>query len=51
MPADSTGHYGWAPKKGDKARMFLSEKSGTEYQYYSLDGGLKALIPNGFEEL
>lgn len=50
-PTDSSGHYGWAPKKGQKARMFLSDKSGTEYRYYSEDGGLKALIPNGFAKV
>lgn len=50
-PADSSGHYGWTPKSGDRCRAFLARNAHDGYDPENADGGYNAIVPNGFERL
>ena len=49
-PTGSSGHYGWTPKAGQKARVFLAKNAHDGYTPDNQDGGYNVLVPNGFEK-
>jgi hypothetical protein len=50
-PAESNGHYGWAPERGDRVRAYLARNAHDGFDPKNSDGGFNAICPNGFEEL
>lgn len=52
-PATGSGHYGWAPKKGERARAYLARNAydGWNSAEENSDGGYNVIPPNGFSKL
>lgn len=50
-PASGSGHYGWTPKVGEKARAYLAKNSSDGFNRENNDGGFSLLVPNGFEKV